>query len=69
MPKPIVTTDESAELAAAVAKMTPQLLIALVKRAGGVLSVPVAEIDDTGRDFMTMEVVGRDFVFKVERKQ
>lgn len=68
-PKPITATSESAELAAAVAQMTPQLLIVLVNRAGGAVTIPVAEVDDTGRDFMTMEVIGRDFVFKVERKQ
>lgn len=51
--------------------MLPQLLIALVKRAGGELRVPVAEIDDTGGYILSLRVddFGRTFAFVVTKKQ
>ncbi len=60
---------ESPEAAAAIRRMNEQMLIVFVKRAGGTVVVPVAEVDDTGGDTLIMEVVGRDFVFKAGRKQ
>lgn len=50
--------------------MLPQLLIALVKRAGGKLSIPVAEIDDTGGHMLAMSVddAGRTFTFVATKK-
>lgn len=50
--------------------MLPQLLIALVKRAGGTLSIPVAEIDDTGGYMLAMSVEdnGRTFTFATTKK-
>jgi hypothetical protein len=54
--------------------MLPQLLIALVKRAGGVgqeVRVPVADVDATGGFTLGMRVDQdtRDFFFTVNRKQ
>jgi len=60
---------ESPEAAAAIRRMNEQMLIVFVKRAGGTVVVPVAEVDDTGNDTLIMEVVGRDFVFKAGKKQ
>lgn len=60
---------KSPDAAAAVRRMNEQLLIVFVKRAGGAITVPVAEVDDTGGDVLIMEVIGREFVFKVGRKQ
>lgn len=71
--KPIKTMGEMAaehpEAAAAIRRMNEQLLIVFVKRAGGTVTIPVAEVDDTGGDVLIMEVVGRNFVFKAGRKQ
>lgn len=54
--------------------MLPQLLIALVKRLGGVdseVKVPVADVDATGGFTLSMRVdqETRDFYFAVGRKQ
>lgn len=43
------------DLKQALARMRDQVLIVLVKRAGGKVTTPVSEIDSTGQDFMTME--------------
>lgn len=62
---------EHAHHADAIEAMLQQLLIALVKRAGGKLAVPVKEIDDTGGYMLAMRVdydTGT-FHFETERKQ
>lgn len=73
MQKPVSTMAElsaaNPEMAHALRQMTQQMLIVFVKRAGGSVTIPVAEVDDTGGDVLTMEVVGRDFVFSVGKKQ
>lgn len=63
--------DEEAELAAGIAKMKEQLLIVFVRRLGGDITVPVAEVDDTGGLVMRMDVdqVEKTFRFVIERKQ
>jgi hypothetical protein len=53
--------------------MKDQLLIVLIKRladAKGVLVLPVAEIDDTGRDILSFSVdpVTRAFTFQLKKK-
>lgn len=54
----------------AIEAMLQQLLIALVKRAGGKLSVPVSEIDNTGGEMLAFRVdENRVFHFQIERKQ
>lgn len=52
----------------AIKKMRDNLLIVLVKRAGGELRVPVEEID-AADDLMTMTIDGNVFVIKTERRQ
>lgn len=39
-----------------VQRLKDQLLICLVKRAGGRVEIPVSEVDDTGQDLLSMEV-------------
>lgn len=45
-----------------------QLLIVLLKRLGGKVSIPVAEVDDTGMDIVSMSVENRTFHFEVGKK-
>lgn len=49
--------------------ISPQLCIALLKRLGGEIQMPVSELDDTGQDLMLMSIEDAGtFTFKVERK-
>jgi len=51
------------------AKMiTPQLCIVLLKRLGGSVEVPVAELDDTGSDLMSLALRDGVFHFQLEKK-
>lgn len=45
-----------------------QLLIVLLKRLGGKVSIPVSEVDDTGMDIVSMSVENRTFNFEVGKK-
>lgn len=60
----------AAEHADAIEAMLQQLLIVLIKRAGGTVNIPVAEIDDTGHDMLAMQLLpdGQTFSFSVQRK-
>jgi hypothetical protein len=61
---------EHAAHADAIEAMLQQLLIALVKRAGGTLEVPVREIDDTGGDMLAFRIdENKVFHFEIQRKQ
>lgn len=48
-----------------------QLLIVFLKRLGGKVVIPVAEVDDTGQDGLVFSVneVTKDFRFEIVRKQ
>lgn len=48
-----------------------QLLIALVKRLGGDVTIPVADVDDTGKSVMLMSIDPdkREFHFHLQAKQ
>lgn len=46
-----------------------QLLIVFLKRLGGKISVPVAEVDDTGGDLLAFSVVDGVFHFETRKKQ
>lgn len=49
--------------------MKDQLLLVLVKRLGGDITIPVSEIDDTGQDLMEMQLVdGPAFRFVMSKK-
>jgi hypothetical protein len=48
-----------------------QLMIVFLKRLkamGHNLEFPVAEVDDTGRDMVSFQVVGKTFRFEVSKK-
>lgn len=57
------------EHAALIDAMKEQLLIVLLKRLGGEVSIPVAEVDDTGGDLFAFSVIDGVFNFKVRKKQ
>ncbi len=58
----------SAQDRAAVRRMLDQIMILLVERAGGELTIPVAEIDEIPKGkILGIEVVGDSFVFRVKR--
>ena len=54
----------------AVGDMKDQLLIALVRRLGGRVTIPVAEVDDTGGVTLSMAIdrAARAFIFEVRGK-
>ena len=56
-----LTNPEHAKLLAA---MKEQLLIVFLKRLGGKVDIPIAEVDDTGHDNLAMSL--RDGVFHFE---
>lgn len=47
-----------------------QLMIVLLKRLAkdGVVSIPVAEVDDTGNDIVSFNIVDRVFNFHLSKK-
>jgi hypothetical protein len=66
-------TDAARDFAPAHAKMIDdlkeQLLIVFLKRLGGKVSIPVAEIDNTGQDLFAFRVdASRVFHFELRKK-
>lgn len=45
-----------------------QLLIVFLKRLGGTLDIPVAEVDDTGQDMLAFSVNDGVFHFETRKK-
>ena len=41
----------------------------LIKKLGGSVAISVEEIDDTGGNILTMNIINRSFHFSVEKKQ
>lgn len=66
-----LSPDIPGDLQDALRQMLPQLLIVLVQRAGGELSIPVPEIDGTGGVNLTMEhdPANNAFRFRVVAEQ
>ncbi len=62
--------DFSQEHADVIEAMKGQLLIVLIKKLGGKVTIPVAEIDGTGLDLLAMrlDAMKRAFVFEVQKK-
>lgn len=57
------------EHAAAIDDLKDQLLIVFLKRLGGKVSIPVAEVDDTGQDLLAFRVdENRVFHFEARKK-
>lgn len=46
-----------------------QLLITMVKRLGGTISVPIDEVDDTSQDLLMMSIENGSFHFEIKKKQ
>ena len=60
---------ESAPLHAEVIEhFKEQLLIVFLKRLGGKVSIPIAEVDDTGGDMLAFSIVDGVFNFEIQRK-
>lgn len=63
----------SPEGAAAIDNMKDQLLLVLINRLGGDVTIPVSEIDDTGGLVLSMQLQqfrpAPSFRFVLERKQ
>lgn len=68
MPKSQRDLDAIANMA--IEAMKSQLLIVMVNRLGGKVSIPVSEVDATGSFLLAMQlnVEQREFVFTVVRK-
>jgi len=61
--------DNAPEHAALIDDLKDQLLIVLIKRLGGSVTLPVAEVDDTGQDMLAMSVDPiTGFYFEVVKK-
>lgn len=45
-----------------------QLLIVFLKRLGGTVSIPLAEVDDTSQDNLAFSVVNGVFYFETRKK-
>lgn len=58
------------EHAAVLDDFKDQLLIVFLKRLGGKVSIPVAEVDDTGQDMFAFRIdENKVFHFETKRKQ
>jgi len=57
------------EHAAVLDELKDQLLIVLLKRLGGTVAIPVAEVDDTGGNVVLMSINDGVFHFEVRKKQ
>lgn len=60
---------DAPEHAQAMDDFKDQLLLELVRRLGGKVSIPVEDVDATGGYVLRMSVVDRVFNFVLEKKQ
>lgn len=56
------------EHANVIENLKEQLLIVFLKRLGGKVSIPVAEVDDTGQDLFAFSARDGVFHFEIRRK-
>lgn len=61
--------DDAPVHAAVLDDFKDQLLIVLVRRLGGKVSIPVAEVDDTGGNVLSMALRDGVFDFELGKKQ
>lgn len=60
---------DAPEHAAVIENLKEQLLIVFLKRLGGKISIPVAEIDDTGQDLFSFRIDEKKvFHFEIRKK-
>lgn len=55
--------------AAVLDDLKDQLLIVLIKRLGGDVSLPIAEVDDTGGYLLAFNIKDGAFNFELKKKQ
>lgn len=67
MKKTTMANDLSPELQENLNRIKDNLLISLVKREGGRVEIPLAEVD-AANDLMTMEVDGKAFVLETKAR-
>lgn len=60
--------DLSPAHAALIDAMKEQLLIVFLKRLGGDVIIPVAEVDDTSQDTFSFKITDGKFHFKIGKK-
>ena len=61
--------EQSPALAQALDDLKDQMLIVLVKRLGGKVVLPVAEVDDTSGDLLDFRIdENRNFIFEARKK-
>lgn len=60
--------DSAPEHAAVLDDFKDQLLIVFLKRLGGKVSIPLAEVDDTGGDMLAFRVDNGVFHFETGKK-
>lgn len=61
--------DEAPLHAAVLDELKDQLLLVLIRRLGGNVSIPVSEVDDTGGHLLAMSVENDVFNFELRKKQ
>lgn len=61
--------QEALEHAAVLDNFKDQLLIVLIKRLGGNVRLPIAEVDDTGGDLLAFNIEDGAFNFELRKKQ
>lgn len=60
--------EDSPEHAQLMDDFKDQLLLALINRLGGAISIPVKEVDETGKFLLKMSIKNNSFHFKLEAK-
>lgn len=61
--------EHAPEHAALLDDLKDQLLIVLMKRLGRRVSIPLAEVDDTGNDLLAFSIQNGVFNFELRKKQ
>jgi hypothetical protein len=61
--------DFAPEHAQVIDDFKDQLIIALVKRLGGNVAMPVHEVDDTSNDLLAFNITDSVFNFQIQKKQ
>lgn len=57
------------EHAEVIDQLKDELLIVFMKRLGGRVSIPIAEVDDTGQDVLSFNIENGAFHFTVSKKE
>lgn len=63
-----LAAQENPEHAKVIDNFKDQLLLTMIKRLGGNVSIPISEVDDTAQDVLMMSVENGAFNFEVVKK-